>query len=337
LTKRQNLLETIRGGKPDRFVNQYEAFDCAPNSMFGMLYGDPIVANSPMPMPGGAPVKDAWGVTRAWPANVPGAFPVHDEAHKVLKDITQWEKVVKAPKLDYPQSEWDKYKPQFDVVDRKEVFATYFGAPGIFEQLHYLMGMDGCLIAFYEEPEAMKGLINYVTEWKLGYAKLLCDNFPIEVLLQHDDWGSHRSSFLSPDMFEEFFLEPYKKWYGYYKERGVKLIVHHNDAYSANLVPFMIEMKMDIWQGCVSTNNVPELVKKYGGKISFMGDIDNGLVDREDWTQELVAKHVRRVCETNGKHYFIPCITQGGKGAVYPGVYEAISVEIDKMSKEMFK
>ena len=26
LTKRQNLLETIHGGKPDRFVKQYEAF-----------------------------------------------------------------------------------------------------------------------------------------------------------------------------------------------------------------------------------------------------------------------------------------------------------------------
>ena len=26
LTKRQNLLETIRGGNPDRFVDQYEAF-----------------------------------------------------------------------------------------------------------------------------------------------------------------------------------------------------------------------------------------------------------------------------------------------------------------------
>ena len=24
LTKRQNLMETIKGGKPDRFVNQYE-------------------------------------------------------------------------------------------------------------------------------------------------------------------------------------------------------------------------------------------------------------------------------------------------------------------------
>ena len=336
LTKRQNLLETIRGGKPDRFVNQYEAFDCSPSSPFGMIMGDPISASSPMPAPGGAPVKDSWGVTRAWPANVPGAFPVHDEAHKVLKDITQWQKVVKAPKLDYPQSEWDKYKPQIAEVNKNEVFATMFGAPGIFEQIHYLMGMDDSLIAFYEEPEAMKELINYITEWKLGYAKLLCDNFAPEVILQHDDWGSHKSSFISPDMFEEFFLEPYKKWYGYYKERGVQLIVHHNDAYSANLVPFMIEMKIDIWQGCVTTNKVSELIKKYGGKISFMGDIDNGLVDREDWNQELVATHVRRACKENGKHYFIPCITQGGKGAVYPGVYDAISLEIDKMSKEMF-
>jgi hypothetical protein len=337
LTKRQNVLETIRGGKPDRFVNQFEAFDCSPSAPFGMIMMNPVTAASPMPAPGGAPVKDSWGVTRAWPANVPGAFPVHDAEHKVLKDIARWEKVVKAPNLDYPQSEWDKYKYQVNEVDKNDVFVTLFGAPGIFEQIHYLMGMDDSLIAFYEEPEAMKELINYITEWKLKYAKLLCDNFAPEVILQHDDWGSHKSSFISPDMFEEFLLEPYKKWYGYYKERGVQLIVHHNDAYSANLVPFMIEMKMDIWQGCVSTNNVPELVKKYGGKISFMGDIDNGLVDRGDWTQELVAKHVRRVCETNGKHYFIPCITQGGKGAVYPGVYEAISVEIDKMSKEMFK
>jgi hypothetical protein len=337
LTKKQNLLETIRGGKPDRFVNQYEAFDCSRSAAFGMIMANPVTAASAMPARGGAPVKDAWGVTRAWPANVPGAFPVHDKEHKVLQDITQWEKIVKAPKLDYPQSEWDKYKSQIEEVDKNETFVTIFGAPGIFEQIHYLMGMDDSLLAFYEEPEAMKELINYIIEWKLGYAKLLCDNFAPEVIFQHDDWGSHRSSFFSPDMFEEFFLESYKKWYGYYKERGVQLIVHHNDAYSANLVPFMIEMKMDIWQGCVTTNNVSELIKKYGGKISFMGDIDNGLVDRGDWTQELVAQHVRRACEANGKHYFIPCITQGGKGAVYGGVYEAISVEIDKMSKEMFK
>ena len=45
----------------------------------------------------------------------------------------------------------------------------------------------------------------------------------------------------------------------------------------------MIKMGIDIWQGCISSNNVPE----------------------------------------------------GGPGSVYPGVYEAITKEINQINKEM--
>ena len=334
LTKKQNLLETIRGGNPDRFVNQYEAFMCQPTK-YGMIMVNPYVEAYPAITRGGQ-IKNAWGVTIAWPAHVPGAFPVHDDEHKVLKDVTEWRKVVKAPPLDFPQKEWDKFKPSLDAIDRNEVFSTLFNAPGIFEQMHYLMGMDDCLANFLEEPEAMKELLEFITEWQINYATLLCDNFHPEVLFQHDDWGSHKSSFLAPSMFEEFFVPAYKKLYGTYKSKGVELIVHHNDAYSANLVPSMIEMGIDIWQGPVTTNNTPELVKKYGGKISFMGDIDNGVIDRADWTQEVIAREARRAVTTNGKMHYIPCCTMGGPESSYPGVYEALTEEIIKLSKEFF-
>ncbi len=334
LTKKQNLLETIRGGKPDRFVNQYEALLCQPGG-FGMIFADPVVVASPMATPG-TTVVNGWGVTIQWPDNVPGPFPVHDAAHKVLKDVTKWKEIVKAPRLDYTQEEWDKYKPAVEGIDRNEVFATVFIAPGVFEQLHYLMGMDDCLINFYEEPEAMKELIGFISDWEVRYAELLCRNFRPDALFHHDDWGSHLSSFVSPEMFAEFIVPAYKKIYGYYKAHGVELIVHHSDAYGANLVPAMIEMGIDIWQGCVTTNHVPELVKKYGGKISFMGDIDNGVVDRTDWSREVIAREVRRACETNGKLYFIPNTTMGGPISTFPGVYEAVTEEIDRMSKEMF-
>ena len=334
LTKRQNLLETIRGGKPDRFVNQYETFMCQPTK-YGMIMGNPFTMSG-QPLAPGATIKNAWGVTISWPPNVPGPFPVHDAEHKVLKDITEWKKVVKAPSLDFPQKAWDEFKPGIESIDRSEVFATLFNAPGIFEQLHYLMGMDDCLANFYEEPEAMKELIDFITEWQVNYASLLCENFHPDALFQHDDWGSHRSSFISPAMFEEFFVPAYKRLYGYYKSHGVELIVHHSDAYGANLVPSMIEMGIDIWQGPVTTNNTPELVKKYGGKISFMGDIDNGIIDRNDWTREVIAREARRAVTTNGKLYYIPCCTMGGPESTYPGVYEALSEEIEKLSKEMF-
>jgi len=335
LTKRQNLLETIRGGKPDRFVNQYEPFVCRPLEERGMLLLNPVSTGSPAVTPGNQ-VVNGWGVTISFPEGVPGPFPVHDDEHKVIKDITKWRDVVKAPSLDYPQSEWDKYKPAVEKIDRNEVFATCFIAPGVFEHTHYLMGMDDCLINFYEEPEAMKELIDYITNWELGYAKLLCENFQPDAIFHHDDWGSHNSSFLSPEMFEEFFVSSYQKIYGYFKENGVELIVHHSDSYAANLVPSMIKMGIDIWQGPVTTNNVPELVKKYGGRISFMGDIDNGVVDREDWSKDVIATEVRRACDTNGKLYYIPNTTMGDPGSTYPGVYDAVSEEIDKMSKEMF-
>jgi hypothetical protein len=328
LTKRQNFLETIHGGKPDRFVNQYE--------YMSMLLGThPVGKKFPGPKPGTETVN-GWGITNRWGAGQPGSFPVHDDAHRVLKDITKWKEVVKAPNLDFPDSDWADSIKAVEAVDRKETFATAFVAPGLFEQCHHLQGMIQCLENFYEEPEAMKDLIAYLTDYELRYAADICSHLKVDAIFHHDDWGSHTSSFLSPDMFEEFFLDSYKKIYGYYKQHGVEIIVHHCDSYAANLVPSMIKMGIDVFQGCVTTNDVPDLVKKYGGKISFMGDLDNGVMDKEDWTPELIRKEVERACRTNGKLYYIPCLTHGLSFSTYPGVYEKTSEEIDRMSKEMF-
>ena len=98
----------------------------------------------------------------------------------------------------------------------------------------------------------------------------------------------------------------------------------------------MIDMGIDIWQGATSTNNNAELIKKYGSKITIMGDFDNSVLDRGDITREEIAQIVRHSCESCGTKYFIPCLIRGLSGSTYPGVYEAVSEEIDKMSKEMF-
>ncbi|MDR0877040.1 MAG: uroporphyrinogen decarboxylase [Treponema sp.] len=330
LTKRQNLLETIHGGKPDRFVNQFE-FMVQP---WGV---DPVSLGNPSPWEPGQETVDGWGVTIRWVNGQPGAFPVHDAAHKVLKDITKWKDTVTCPKVVYPAVEWEATQKIFEAVDRKEQYAAFPIFPGVFEQLHYLMGVDDTLANFYEEPGYMKELIDYITDYELRYAEEYIKYLKPDAAFHHDDWGTQRSSFMSPEMFEEFLLPAYKKIYGYYKSHGIELIVHHADCYAANLVPYMIEMGIDIWQGCISSNNVPELVKKYGPKISFMGDLDNGVLDKSDWSGEIIRKEVERACSSNGKLYFIPNLTMGGDMSTFPGVYEATSKEIERMSREMWK
>ena len=79
LTAKENMREVIRGGNPDRLVNQYEAISLLFHPF--MMFGSPLVQK------GQTNVVNAWGVTNSFPENVPGAFPVHTPDKIVIKDI----------------------------------------------------------------------------------------------------------------------------------------------------------------------------------------------------------------------------------------------------------
>jgi hypothetical protein len=67
-----------------------------------------------------------------------------------------------------------------------------------------------------------------------------------------------------------------------------------------------------------------------------MGNIDNKDVDFTGWTQADVRKAALRACPDTNTRSYIPCITQGGPGSVYPGTYVALTEEIDNRSAELF-
>lgn len=328
LTPRENLLETIRGGRPDRYVNQFEPFQ--------MQWCTPIDLLYPLPERGGEPKPAIWGPVFAFPEGTPGPFPLHDEEHLVIKDITHWQEYVKMPRTDFSEEDWAWIVEEAGKVDRDRYFCAAFVGPGVFENCHHMMGMQECLINFYEEPEKMHELIDFITQYELKLAENICKYMRPDAIYHHDDWGSQTSSFLSPEMFRKFLLEPYQKIYGYYKANGVELIIHHSDSYLENMIPELIDAGIDIWQGALSTNNIPGIIEKYGGKLTVMGGIDNGKVDRADWTEESVRAEVNRICRWAGTKYFIPNTCYGGDESTYPGVYETVSDEIDRLSREFF-
>ena len=330
LTRRQNLQEVMKGGNPDRYVKQYEFMDVCTKDPYELKYPDPVM--------GGPEVHTGWGVTRYWPVGVPGGFPVHTPESKIVcPDVAEWEKYVKAPETEFPAADWEQGIAQMEAVDREDQYAACFIAPGLFENSHYLMEMQNCMMNFYEEPEAMEECINYLADWELAYTKSITDHMKPDAVFHHDDWGSQISTFLAPSMFEDFYLEPYKKIYGQFKENGVELIVHHSDSYAATLVPYMIDMGIDIWQGVMRTNDIPKMIEEYGPKITMMGGVDSALVDKPGWTKEEVDQVVEDTIVNYGsKKYFIPCQSQGLAVSTFEGVYEAIDDAIDKMTEKMF-
>ena len=129
----------------------------------------------------------------------------------------------------------------------------------------------------------------------------------------------------------------YKQIYGYYHDHGVELVFHHSDSYCANLVDDMIEMGIDVWQGNMKSNDLPAMMEKYKGKITFMGEIDNKQVDFEGWTYDDCEKAaLEAIKRGNSLTSFIPCITQGGPGSLYEGTYQALWDAIDKYNRETY-
>lgn len=65
-------------------MNQYE--------FMHIIYGSPFfdLHNGPILEEGVLNAVNSWGITFSWPKGMPGDFPVHDEEHLVLKDVTEW-------------------------------------------------------------------------------------------------------------------------------------------------------------------------------------------------------------------------------------------------------
>ena len=328
LTAKQNMREVVLGKNPERYVNQYEALTLLFHPF--ILFSNPIVTEGMMNIP------NAWGVYNSFPKGTPGNMPVHTPDKILIKDITHWRDYVHAPSLDFTDEQWAIAKGMYDEVDGNLTYKASFVYPGLFEQTHHMSEICNALMYYVTNPKEMHDLIKYLTEFELELAEGICSHLHPDAVFHHDDWGTETSTFLNPAMFDEFFVEPYKQIYGYYHDHGVELVVHHSDCFAATLVPSMIEMGIDIWQGCMRSNDVPELVKKYGGQISFMGDIDNKDVDFDGWTREDCRKTVRRAMDNNPNRFFIPCISQGGPGSVYPGAYAIIAEEIDAYNEELF-
>ncbi len=323
LTSKENLLETLKpDGRPDRLVNQYEPF--------ALVMNDPVRMYTSGDRVKGKTIKDRWGTTITWPEDQFAAMPHVTADDKVLPDITQWRKYVKVPDLVANAKDWSAAIATRDAIDRREKLVMSFMGTGIFEESHFLMGFEDALVNFLAEPEAMHELLDAICEYRRTYARLLIENFKPDVILSHDDWGTKTNLFMSPDIWREFLKPLYAKLYADFHAGGV-IVLHHADSYLMPIVEDLVEIGVDIWQGVLPQNDIPEVQRRTGGKLTLMGGIDAAIVDRVDATEAEIRAETRRACEAYapGGH-FIPCMTYGLPGSIYPHVSPIISDEISK-------
>ena len=316
-TPKEIFLELIRpDGQPERQLRQYEALH--------MCLTDPCNTYLRGNRKRGTTSRDRWGTTILFPEDAPGPMPDTRAGLAVCPDITRWRETVHAPDLEAACTEgWEACRAEARAACGPDHLLAGFMGTGIFEQCHFLMGFEDTLTNLYAHPDEMHALIDYITEYRLTYVRMLIDNLQPDVIFSHDDWGTKNALFMKPEMWREFFKEPYRRFYGYIRSRGV-IAIHHADSYLVPIVEDMAEIGIQVWQGVLPENDIPALQQKLHGRLVLMGGM-GAAIDRADAAPEEIYGYamdtLRRCCP--GGHY-IPSITYGLPGAVYPHVDEYI-------------
>ncbi len=327
-TAKEIFLELLKpDGRPERVLRQYEALH--------MCLYDPINTYLRGSRRRGSVSRDRWGTTISFPEDAPGAIPVHGDGLTVCPDVTRWRETVHAPDLAANcTGGWEECRRKARAAAGEQQLLAGFMGTGIFEQCHFLMGFENTLTALYEHPKEMHRLIEYITEYRLGYVKLLIDGLQPDVIFSHDDWGTKDALFMKPDMWREFFKEPYRRFYGYIRSRGC-IAIHHADSFLVPIVEDMAEIGIQVWQGTLPENDIPALQRQLGGRLVLMGGI-GAAIDRADAAPEDILSYTKRTLDTccPGGH-FIPSITYGLPGAVFPHIDRYIDQAIDTYNAQL--
>ena len=327
-TPKEIFLELIKpDGQPERQLKQYEALH--------MCLDDPINTYLRGNRKRGTVSVDRWGTTISFPQDAPGPMPVHGEGVTVCPDITRWRETVHAPDLDAAcAAGWDTCRRHAALAEAEGKLLAGFMGTGIFEQCHFLMGFEDTLTNLYEHPDEMHELIETITEYRLDYVRRLIDGLKPEVIFSHDDWGTKNALFMKPDMWREFFKEPYRRFYGYIRSRGV-IAIHHADSYLVPIVDDMAEIGIQVWQGTLPENDIPALQQHLNGRLTLMGGF-GAAIDRADAQPEEILDYARdtmhRCCP--GGH-FIPSITYGLPGTVFKHVDQYLDQAVDEYNARL--
>ena len=327
-TAKEIFLEMLKpDAQPERQLKQYEALH--------MCLYDPINAYLRGNRKRGTISVDRWGTTISFPEDAPGAMPLNHGDMAVCRDITRWRETVHAPDIESACTEgWDECRRKARAAAGNEQLVAGFMGTGIFEQCHFLMGFEDTLTNLYEHPDEMHELIETITEYRLDYVRRLIDGLKPDVIFSHDDWGTKNALFMKPDMWREFFKEPYRRFYGYIRSRGV-IAIHHADSYLVPIVDDMAEIGIQVWQGTLPENDIPALQQHLNGRLTLMGGF-GAAIDRADAQPEEILAYARdtlRRCCPGG--HFIPSITYGLPGTVFKHVDQYLDQAVDEYNARL--
>jgi len=151
---------------------------------------------------------------------------------------------------------------------------------GGFDILRELMGEVNCCIAFYEDPDLVRDILDTISATNEKVLTKIAQNMTIDMLAVHEDMAGKSGPMIGPNMVSEFIAPYYKKAWDIVRNSGTKLFCQDSDGNMNPDIDAFIEAGINIFYPCepAAGMDIVELRKKYGHRIAFLGGIDKHIL-----------------------------------------------------------
>lgn len=273
---KENLLRVIHHDNPE----------WVPNWMESAFWIAPPVVERPTRAD-----RDAFNVAWSYdPSIETGTYPTHN-GHPIT-EFAQWRDQITIPDLD--RVDWSGVTKRAQSADRDAQLTMGFVEMGIFERSYLLLGMEEALIRYQTDPDEMRDLAAAIADYKIALIERLDDIADLDIIWYGDDWGTQTNLFLRPDTWRQVIKPHTQRIYDCMKRRSI-LVNQHSCGKIDSIFADMVEMGADIWNPCQPCNDLVDLKRRFGGRVTFCGGIDSQFVlNRPGVTPEEVRAEVRK-------------------------------------------
>ena len=278
MTPRQIVLRTLEFQSPPRIPRQLWLLPWAVNRYPKELaeiqarFPDDIVTSPPFykePLPtfgqeySPGIFIDEWGcVFENRQAGVMG-----EVKEALVKDWKDWQKVrVPRERLSVDTAAVDAFCQGTD----RFVLANTRVRP--FELLQFIRTPENLFLDLAERPAELFQLLERVHAFYVEEMDLWAET-EVDALVFCDDWGSQSSLMISPWLWREIFKPLYEEYVNIGHRYG-KYVFMHSDGYIADILPDLVEIGVDALNCQLFCMDIEELGRRYGGKLTFWGEID---------------------------------------------------------------
>lgn len=194
-----------------------------------------------------------------------------------VKCRDDWEKL-KLERLDpddprrFPE-DWRKTALRYNKEDKAVQLGSW--PYGLFGTLRELMGVEEFLVSFYEQPELIRDMMDYLTDFWICIYEKVCRDVRVDCIHIWEDMSGCSGSLVSPGMVREFMMPNYKKIKAFAEKKGIPVFSLDTDGDCSELVPLFMEcginlvFPFEVAAGC----DIVQYRRKYP-MLGILGGID---------------------------------------------------------------